>query len=347
MLLDPFEKQFDLPTATIKLGNRESGQREIVGEEHQCLSRFRIFESDSLQWCFVTLERVEPCQHNCLIADQSRRSVDGMGIATLKLQIRFGSDYKETADGMKMMQPFEIEKPSIHDVKRAGLRQQVVEDIDLVHFAVADMNKRRDIAPQIEQCVQLDRGFGFPKRSPREYRQTQVYRGRVESIYRVFQIDAERLVGIKISSHTNQALGKVGVNSPVARCVGVRKRIARHIGSNSEVIQPVALHAKTGFDVSKALPISQLRKGHAKKLIQTGERFDFVLSVVPGHATTKRRQRQMLCQLSENQLSLVHSATPRSQASQRGRTGSPCSNRDQEKQSFNYYHSIGYGAQRR
>lgn len=346
MLLDPFEKQFDLPAAAIKLGNRESGQREIVGKEHQCFARLRIFEADSPQRCFVILERVEPCQHNGLIADKSRRSVDWMRVATLKLQIRLGADNKEAADGMKMMKSLEIEKPSIHDVKRSRFWQQIVENIDLVHLAVADMDKRRNIASQIEQRVQLDGCLGFAKGCPREHRQTKIDSSRVEGVDRVLQIDAERFVCIKLASHTDQALSEVGINSPVARRVGIRKRIARYVGSNPEVIQSVALHTKTGFDVPKALPESQLRKRHAKKLIQTGERFYFVFSVVPGHATAKRRQRQMLCQLSENQFSLVHSSTPRSQASQRGRTDVCRSNRDQEKPSFNLYHSIGYGAQR-
>jgi hypothetical protein len=35
MLLDLFEKQFDLPPAAIAIGDGDSRQREIVGEEHQ------------------------------------------------------------------------------------------------------------------------------------------------------------------------------------------------------------------------------------------------------------------------------------------------------------------------
>ena len=38
MLLDPFEKQLDLPPAAIKLGDGECWQHEIVGEEHQPLA---------------------------------------------------------------------------------------------------------------------------------------------------------------------------------------------------------------------------------------------------------------------------------------------------------------------
>jgi hypothetical protein len=46
--------------------------------------------------------------------------------------------------------------------------------VDLVHFAVADVDKRRDIAAQIEQRMQLHRGLGCAKGRPRTYRQAKV-----------------------------------------------------------------------------------------------------------------------------------------------------------------------------
>ena len=35
MLLDPFEKQLDLPAAAIEVGNRDSGKNEVVGQKHK------------------------------------------------------------------------------------------------------------------------------------------------------------------------------------------------------------------------------------------------------------------------------------------------------------------------
>jgi hypothetical protein len=42
----------------------------------------------------------------------------------------------------------------------------LIEDVDLVHFAVADMSKSQDISAQIEQRAHLDCGFGTAKRRP-------------------------------------------------------------------------------------------------------------------------------------------------------------------------------------
>ena len=49
MLLEPFEKQLDLPAAAIKLGDGERRQDEIVGEKLQPLAGCEVFESDATQ----------------------------------------------------------------------------------------------------------------------------------------------------------------------------------------------------------------------------------------------------------------------------------------------------------
>ena len=90
MLLDPFEEQLDLPPASIKLGDGDCRQREVVGEEHQPLSGFGILESDTAQWRVEVLAGVEAGQRDGLIADQSGVPVDGMRIAALGLEIGRG-----------------------------------------------------------------------------------------------------------------------------------------------------------------------------------------------------------------------------------------------------------------
>ena len=78
MLLDPFEKQFDLPTATIKLGDSECWQGEIVGEEHQAFAGCRVLESDTTQRRVEVLFGVKAGEYDGLIANQSGASIDGM-----------------------------------------------------------------------------------------------------------------------------------------------------------------------------------------------------------------------------------------------------------------------------
>jgi len=343
MLLYPFEEQLHLPPAPVKLGDGQCWQGKVVGQKCQRLSSFRIFEADSPQRRLVVLERVETAEHNSLIADQPCRPIHGMRVTSLDPQIRLAPRDEEAAGSVESIEPLEVEKPAIHDVKGPRLRQQMIEYVDLVHLAVADMNKTGNIAPQVEQRMQFDSCLGRAKWRPRKHRQAQIYRGGVERIDRVLQIDAKGFVRVQLPGDSNQALCEVGIDSPVSRGIGVGQSVAGHYGPNTQVIKLVALGPKASLDVPQAFPIGQLRKGHTEKLIETRERLDLVLFIVPGNATTKRRHRKMLCQLCENQRSLVHHATPRSQSSERDRTGDCSSNRDQNKLPFNHAYSISYG----
>ncbi len=78
-----FEKQLHLPPATIKLGDGNRRQGEVVGQEHQSFAGLGVFESDAAQWRVEVLARVEAGKHDGLIADQSRAPVTGCSGAGL------------------------------------------------------------------------------------------------------------------------------------------------------------------------------------------------------------------------------------------------------------------------
>ncbi len=134
-----------------------------------------------------------------MIADQTGGFVDLVRVTALNLEIGFGADHKETANFVQSPQTLEVDVPTVHDVESTRFGNQFVEDVDLVPLAIADPNKRRDIASQIEQGVQLDRCFGRTKRCPGEYRQTQIDGGGIQSIDGLGEFDSKRFVDIEPS----------------------------------------------------------------------------------------------------------------------------------------------------
>ena len=70
------------------------------------------------------------------------------------------------------------------------------------------------------------------------------------------------------------------------------------------------------FDIAQIFAVNQLGKGQTQKRLQTREAVELVLPVIEGDTTTKRRQRQELGQLGENELSGVHVSDPRQMTSQ-------------------------------
>ncbi len=118
------------------------------------------------------------------------------------------------------------------------------------------MYKARNIAAQVEQCMQFYRGFGRSKWSPGENRKTQVYRGGIERINGFFEIDSEWFVGIKFSRNSNQTLRKVRIDSPISYHVGVGQCISCDDRAKSHAVKLGLLSTKTGLYISQALSIS-------------------------------------------------------------------------------------------
>ncbi len=150
MLFDPFEEQFDLPAAAIKLRDGQRRQVEIVGQEDQVLVVFGIVEFDTPQVLRVILGLVVSGQRNSLVAAQAGGFVDGAGIDSAAGQIGFAPNDEKRLCLMQDEPASKIGEAPIHDVEAAGFGDQEIEYIDLVHLAVADVDERWNIAAQVE-----------------------------------------------------------------------------------------------------------------------------------------------------------------------------------------------------
>src|SRR5690349_9850719 len=135
MLLDPFEEQFDLPAAFVERADGRGRQPELVGEEHQLLSRFGVPEADAPQVFGVMLGSVVAVQRDGLIANDAGRAVCGGGIDPMSIHVRFGAGDEEGSGQVQHMEPGEIDIAPIHDVYCARLREQQVERVNVMQFA--------------------------------------------------------------------------------------------------------------------------------------------------------------------------------------------------------------------
>ncbi len=327
MLFDPFEKQFDLPPASIKIGDALRRQVEMVGQKDQrlALGIFDLYASDR-RW--EMLLRIKAGQRTQLVADDAGRAVCRQRVSSSEAQIRLGSCHKKTAGLVQAMQSGEVEVAAIHDVERPGLGNDLVENVHVVQLSVADVDEAGNVATQVEQRMQLDGRLGRPKRSPRKYRQAQIDSGRIQCVNRLREIDAKRFVHIERARYSNQALCKVGIDAPVSNRIRIGQRVARYRAAKAHVVELGGLAAQTRFDVAQTLAIGQLRERHAQKLIETSEVFDLVLSVVASDTSAESGQRQVQHHLRKNKFARVHW-----QSSQSGWKYPECylpnSNRDQ------------------
>src|SRR5260370_42123945 len=87
MLLDPFEKQLDLPAAAVQFGDRKRGQDEIVGQEDEGLGGFRILKADAAERGLEATVGVEAREDDTLVADQAGMDIESIRVTAVDLEI--------------------------------------------------------------------------------------------------------------------------------------------------------------------------------------------------------------------------------------------------------------------
>ena len=119
----------------------------------------------------------------------------------------------------------------------ARLEEELIEELDLVKFAVSNENERGNAAPQIHKRMKLDGSLALTKFIPRKNRETKVDRTGIESINGFFQLYPEIFLGIKAAGLSNQDLGEVAIDMPVADLIGVSQGIAGDLSTKAQVIE--------------------------------------------------------------------------------------------------------------
>jgi hypothetical protein len=204
-----------------------------------------------------------------------------------------------------------------------------------VQLAVADVDKRRDVATQVEQSVQFDRCLCGAKRRPVEQTQAQIDGAGVERVDRAVQLDVERVVRIEFACAANQQGGQIEPDVPVARFVGIGQGRTLDWRAKAHRIELRGVGAQADFDVAQALAPCELRKGHRAKLLGTRQRANARVALVAPNDAREARPRHEFHDLSEQCLADVHLYSP--EMSIRGKyvvLGKESSNRHQTKSGY-------------
>ena len=306
MLLDPFEEKLHLPTALVKLGDGQWAQGEVIGEEDQIQPGFRVEEADPAQVVRIIAGCTGPGQADGLIADHSRGPVGGAGIQSAASCVDFGSGDEKGGVLLESVEPLEVEIPSIHDIDSAGLEREPVQDAHIVDLPRGDLNERGDVAVQVQQRVDLDRGLGAPEIGPGEQRQAQIDGGGIQGVHHLVQVATEGIVGIQGAGDTDQLQGEGFVDPPIPVRIGVSQGVARDRAVDAHVVKLFAGRAQAQFDVAQAFPIGQLSEGHAEELVPARKGVDAMIPVVFSDTPREHVIRDVRHQLREDTLADVH-----------------------------------------
>jgi len=166
-----------LPALLVEGGDGGSRQIEVVGQKHQQLACFSISALDPADFVRVLLEGDSASKIYRLVTDESCVLVNRMRIDSFTFKVRLGPGDKEGQALGDLVQPSKVHISPVHHMDGAGLDRQHIQNIDVMQFAVRDLNECRNIPTQVKERVHLDSSLGLAEMSPREYRQAQIDRG--------------------------------------------------------------------------------------------------------------------------------------------------------------------------
>ena len=212
-------------------------KRNRYSAEFNAKVALAALKEDATEFVGVMLGRVDPCEDDGLIGPHPGRLVDGRGIQPTMAKILLGPDDEEGRAIGEGMKPFEVQISAVHHVVRSRLGDQFVQDVDVVPLSVGDLDERGDVPPQIQEGVEFDGRLPFPESRPRKEGEAKIDGRGIEGIHRLFQFHRKGIVRIQVPCGTDQYLGEVGVDSPVAVLVGVGQRVPGDPSPDAHVVQ--------------------------------------------------------------------------------------------------------------
>ena len=250
--------------------------------------------------------RLGAAEDDGLIAAQPGGLVDRSRDAPDIGEPALAPDHEEGQRFRDRVEAREVRVAAIEDVEGARFEDQPIELCDIGGFAVGDRDERRDGASQIEQGVQLHRGFGPPEAGPREQGQAEVDRRRIERVRGLGQRDREGLVQIQAPGVPDEDLREVGEDPPIAGLVRIGERAPRDAAAEPDVVQLRLEGAQARLDVAQALAVRQLGEDQTEQVVVAGERPEPARARVPRHAALEGAPGDDVHHLGEHGAARIH-----------------------------------------
>ena len=157
---------------------------------------------------------------------------------------------------MDHIEAIEIQISTVDNIKGSWFEDQLIEDVDVVNFAMSNNDEGGNTSSEIQKRVQFHGAFVDSEFGPREEGETQTDGCGVQGIRRLIQFDTEGIVGVEATRLGDENLGKIGIDSPIPDLIGMSQSVAGDVSSKPHMIEFSLRGTETGLDVSQAFPIS-------------------------------------------------------------------------------------------
>ncbi len=306
VLLYPLEEELDLPASLVDLRDDQGVDLEVVGDEDQEISGFGIQKANPSQVSKVEAFGFRAVETNRLVGPQSDGLVYRARLANVKAHISFCPGDEKGESRSNAGESSEIDVSAIHYIESSRFEDYPVQGVDIVDLPLGNRHESWDRSVQVDHGVELDRGLALSEACPREEAHAQVYRGSVDGVDDLVDLQNVSIRSVQLSSLANEDLSEIEIDPPVPKLVGVGDIGSGHQPADAHRVEQIGLGAKARFDVAQALPESQLGEGHAKELVPCGKALAFSGHGIIGYATIELRPIDHIDNLRENKTANIH-----------------------------------------
>ena len=120
--------------------------------------------------------------------------------------------------------------------------------MNVVQLAIRDVDKTRNVAPQVEQRVHLHRRLGGAEVRPRKDRQAQSDGRRAQGVDGIGQVQPQFFVDVQRPRLGDEPLGQRRMDTPVAPFVGIGQRRAPDRLAEAHVIEFRCVDREAGLE---------------------------------------------------------------------------------------------------
>jgi len=282
MLLDPFKEKFNLPALPVEFGDSERVKLSVVGDEPVNDTGSIVFICYHSDRFGVMFFRFITCKSDQFITDNTRLVINTIGAFNNILHVVFcPGDKKCSLLVDEIEHPKEIQVAKVNHINSCRLYIKLIEDLDIVHGSLGQVDKNRKIAPEVQQCMHLDTALVFPEGSPWAELQTQAYSAAVKSIDKIVNIKPEVIIPlIHRACNINKHPGKICIYAPITEFIGFCKGVSWDSMLNAAVIEFARDCIKAVFYIPKTVSLGKLGKTHNIEMIPAGKLADSMVPVI-------------------------------------------------------------------
>ncbi len=304
VLLQPFEKDLDLPPVPVESGHLQGGEREGVRQEREVPVLLRVVEPHKPKPAGELLRRGGLREQDFRIPQHVFRKPP-TPFDAFELQVPLGADHKEGFCQADSPQLGEGVVATVENVVGPFLQRNRGHRPGIVDGGGGDMVEGRDLRLQVVKHMRLDSALAAAELRPWEDGETQGNGRRVEGENPAVQSRRIHVTDLPRVSHHGK--GELLEDPEIPPLVGEGEGIAgNRAAPKAEMVAFRAVRLDDRDEVAEAVASAQLAEHQRQQLVPACEVLHIgITSVLPDKAS-EFEVVKMLCHLCENVFVLVH-----------------------------------------